>query len=87
MTPLEQEFYDGLDPAATDLQNLIDSGMWSMEGHMGRAMMLAITNGECILGPSPAFDYWGNYIPSRYEVEPGTKGSVEYALRLREEYA
>jgi len=38
-----------------------------------------------VLGPVGHKDYWGNYIPSRDEVVPGTKGSVEYAARMQEE--
>ena len=68
-----------------DLQGLIDSGMaWRLEGSVGRAAMDAIENGACILGEVGHRDYWGNYIPSRHEVEPGTKGSIEYALALQE---
>jgi len=68
-----------------DLQGLIDSGMaWRLEGSVGRAAMDAIENGECILGEVGHRDYWGNYIPSRHEVEPGTKGSLEYAERMQE---
>ena len=72
------------DEAATEeeeaaaLQRLIDAGAWGLEGSVGRAMMAAIEAGRCTLGPKPAFDYWGNRIPSRFEVEPGTKGSAEY---------
>lgn len=70
-----------------DLQGLIDSGMaWRLEGSVGRAAMAAIEDGVCVLGETGHRDYWGNYIPSRYEVVPGTKGSVEYAERMREEW-
>jgi hypothetical protein len=72
---------DGDDRA---LQRMIDAGQWSLEGSMGRAMMAAIEDGRCILGPEPAFDYWGNRIPSRFEVVPGTKGSVDYAAAMQE---
>jgi hypothetical protein len=66
------------------LQALIDSGMaWHLEGAVGRAAMDAIENGDCILGPEGHRDYWGNYVPSRDEVQPGTKGSVEYAERMQ----
>jgi hypothetical protein len=47
--------------------------------------MRAIEDGECVLGEVGHKDYWGNYVPSRYEVEAGTKGSVEYAQRMQEE--
>jgi hypothetical protein len=66
-----------------NLQSLIDSGMaWKLEGYTGRAAMDAIRAGACVLGKSSFTDYWGNRIPSRYEVEPGTKGSEEYAKML-----
>ena len=66
------------------LQGLINSGAaWSLEGSVGRACMRAIENGDAILGREGHRDYWGNYVPSRYEVEPGTKGSLLYANDLR----
>ncbi len=69
-----------------NLQELIDSGMASrLEGSVGRAAMRAIEDGECVLGEIGHKDYWGNYVPSRYEVEAGTKGSMEYAQRMQEE--
>ena len=69
-----------------NLQELIDSGMaWRLEGSVGRAAMRAIEDGECVLGEVGHKDYWGNYVPSRYEVEAGTKGSMEYAQRMQEE--
>jgi len=40
--------------------------------------MAAIEEGYCLLGPQPAEDTWGSRIPSRTEVEPGTKGSREF---------
>ena len=68
-----------------DLQGLIDSGMaWRLEGSVGRAAMAAIEDGACVLGEVGHRDYWGNYVPSRHEVEPGTKGSLEYAERMQE---
>lgn len=69
-----------------DLQALIDSGdAWRLEGAVGRAAMAAIENGDAVLGEVGHHDYWGNYVPSRHEVVPGTLGSVEYAERMREE--
>lgn len=60
-------------------QGLIDSGMaWRLEGTVGRTAMDLIEGGYCTLGPVSHKDYWGNRIPSRTEVKPGTKGSVEY---------
>lgn len=62
----------------TSLQALINAGAWGMEGSMGRAMMGAIESGVCALGRERAQDYYGNVIPSRFDVEPGTKGSAEF---------
>ena len=65
-----------------DAQELINSGMaWRLEGSIGRAAMNCIESGHCILGEQGHRDYYGNYVPSRYEVEPGTKGSLEYAKK------
>ena len=67
-------------------QALIDSGSaWRLEGHVGRTAMQLIENGDCILGEEGHSDYYGNYVPSRTEVEPGTKGSIEYARERQPE--
>ena len=69
-----------------NVQHLIDTGMaWRLEGHVGRQCMAAIEGGYAVLGKEGHTDYWGNYVPSRDEVVPGTKGSIEYANRLRAE--
>jgi len=62
----------------TSIQRAINSGMWSMQGSYGRAMMDAINDGKCLLGLKDARDYWGNTIPSRLHVKEGTKGSWDY---------
>jgi hypothetical protein len=65
-------------------QHLIDTGeAWRLEGHVGRTAMEMIKRGYCILGEVSHTDYWGNKVPSRTEVKPGTLGSVEYAERMR----
>ena len=64
---------------AEAMQRGINSGeVWHMEGASGRAAMAFIEAGLCMLGQEGHEDYWGNYVPSRDEVEPGTKGSEEY---------
>lgn len=70
-------------------QNLINSGMaWRLEGHVGRTCMQAIEDGACMLGPDPHADFYGNRIPSRTEVQEGTKGSRGYVVdRMGEEHA
>lgn len=67
------------------MQDMINDGsVWKMEGSMGRAAMRAIEYGECVLGEVGHYDYWGNYVPSRFEVKPGTKGSLEYQQKMIE---
>jgi hypothetical protein len=60
------------------LQGAINGGLWGLQGSYGRAMMAAIEAGHCMLGRTATVDYWGNRIPSRDQVKPGSKGSVEY---------
>ena len=65
----EEQYY-------ASIQRAINSGSaWSFQGSYGRAMMDAINAGRCMLGHKPARDYYGNRIPSRHEVQDGTKGS------------
>ena len=67
-------------------QRMIDDGSaWRMQGSYGRTAMSLIESGQCILGEVGHRDYYGNYVPSRYEVQPGTKGSAEYAERMQEQ--
>ena len=66
-------------------QRLINSGQaWLMEGTIGRTAMDLIESGQCILGPVGHRDYYGNYVPSRFEVKPGTKGSIAYRKELQQ---
>lgn len=60
------------------IQRAINAKSWSFQGSYGRAMMDAINAGYCMLGKESARDYYGNRIPSRDEVQSGTKGSAEY---------
>lgn len=64
-------------------QQLIDSGdAWRLEGAVGRQAMAFIEAGLCTLGEDACFDYYGNRVPSKHEVEAGTKGSQEYVERM-----
>jgi hypothetical protein len=65
-----------LSPNIIQVQQLINSGLaWTLEGSVGRACMAAIQSGDAMLGRHAHRDYWGNYVPGRGEVQPGTKGS------------
>lgn len=60
-------------------QTLINTGQaWNMEGSVGRQAMALIEAGLCALGETDYRDYWGNHVPSRNQVQEGTKGSVQY---------
>lgn len=65
------------------LQEAVNTGTaWKLEGHVGRSAMAAIENGQIALGETGHYDYWHNYVPSRTEVEPGSKGSAEFVLGM-----
>jgi hypothetical protein len=65
-------------PEVLELQWLINTGnAWKMEGHVGREAMRALKSGACVLPTDRHTDFWGNTIPSRTDVAPGTPGSVE----------
>jgi hypothetical protein len=66
------------------LQNLIDNGEgWQSESDLGRAIVKALEDGTCVLGPVAHRDYHGNVVPARADVAPGAKGSLAYANQLR----
>jgi hypothetical protein len=69
------------DDYCTAIQEAINGGTaWKLQGSAGRAMMEAINGGAALLGKQPAFDYYGNRIPSRDEVKAGTRGSYEFVV-------
>ena len=81
--PATREVTDGEDTVTVfaPMQDLIDVGTaWKMEGSVGREAMTMIEAGHVVLGEIARTNYWGFTVPSRYDVEPGTKGSVAYAL-------
>ena len=68
------------------LQNLIDNGEgWQSENALGKAIVQALEDGTCVLGPVAHHDYHGRVVPARSDVASGAKGSLEYANRLRAE--
>ena len=88
MTDIDPEnVQDGLDhyPVAF-MQHLIDNGEgWKVQSELARAIMKALADGTCVLGPVAHRDYHNRVVPARTEVEPGAKGSLAYANRLRAE--
>ena len=59
-----------------------------MPGEIGRAAMAAIKSGRCICALEPRFDYWGNLLPSRSMLKPGSHGTKEYsAAKISPEWA
>ena len=72
-----EEYVDDQDYYAS-VQRAINAGSWSFQGSYGRTMMGAISAGYCVLGRKEFKDYYGNGIPSRDQVQPGTKGSADY---------
>jgi len=60
------------------MQQMINTGQaWLMEGHIGRQAMNCLESGACMLPKVPRRDYWGNRVPSRDELKPGTKGTYQ----------
>ena len=67
---------------AQAMQRAINSGIaWKMQGSYGRAAMEALESGACMLGREAQRDYWGNVIPGRDDVKPGSKGSKALVVK------
>lgn len=70
---------------ASWIQRLINSGeVWKMEGSMGRTAMSYLEQGICYLPLKSFTDYYGNKIPSRAELQEGTKGTITNSLNYYE---
>ena len=66
-------------------QGMIDDGsVWLLQGSYGRQAMAYIDAGLCALGPRAHHDYYGNRVPGREDVEPGSKGTLEYCRTMQE---
>lgn len=77
---LEDGDGDDLEQAKA-LQQLINSGtVWKLQGSYGRGASNALEAGFVMLGKHPSADYYGNRVPSRDEVQPGTKGSRQLVV-------
>lgn len=74
------------DDMVATFQGLIDSGMaWRLQGSYGRTAHDLIESGLCTLGETGHSDYYGNYVPSRHEIVPGSPGSAEFVAARTEE--
>lgn len=59
-----------------NMQNLINTGdAWHMEGAIGRGAMDLLGSGACMLPKERKRDAYGNTIPSREDLQAGTKGT------------
>lgn len=66
-----------------EMQELIDSGMaWKMEGSVGREAMHCLESGACMLPKIIHYDYYGSKIPSRDEIQKGSKGSFQNSVNF-----
>ncbi len=61
-------------------QKGINSGeIWKFEGSTSRFAMEMLESGICILPEEETSDYYGNFIPPRNVLKPGTKGTLKNA--------
>ena len=68
-----------------DTQKGINSGeIWKFEGSVGRFAMDTLESGVCVLPEKRTQDYYGNTIPARTDLKPGTKGTLENASNFWE---
>lgn len=66
-----------------EMQNLIESGeVWKLEGAYGRQAMDLLKDGACFLPKEPKRDYYGNVVPSRDTLEPGSTGTYANSVRF-----
>lgn len=75
---MSKEFYEA-ETEAEEIEayqkRINDGTIWHFEGAAGRRAMELLEAGLCELGEKRFTDYWGNVVPSRYDVKPGTKGA------------
>lgn len=70
-----------LEEFALSMQRFINSGMvWSFPGRNGRAAMDALESGLCMLPDEPRKDYYGNRVPARSDLVPGSVGTRELVV-------
>lgn len=63
------------------MQEMINSGQcWHMEGSIGREAMALLESGACMLPQESHRDYYGNTVPSRDDLQEGTKGTFQNSV-------
>jgi len=61
-----------------DMQKKIDTGIvWKLEGSYGREARQLLISGVCFLPKKFHKDYYGNLVPARQALKPGTQGTLE----------
>ena len=64
-----------------EIQQQINEGLvWKMEGSVGRYASDLLSSGVCMLPKKSHRDYYGNSIPSRKDLKPGTKGTYKNSV-------
>lgn len=58
-----------------------------MEGSVGRAAMEALRSGACMLPTVRYTNYYGNVIPSRYDIKKGTTGSYQNSVQFWSQFS
>ena len=62
----------------SEMQELIDKGhAWTLEGSVGREASRLLESGACMLPKEFKVDYYGNRVPSRDVLKPGSKGTFK----------
>lgn len=80
ITELQKQYH------MTDMQEKINSGLcWKLEGSYGRAAMAMLESGACMLPETQHKDYYGNTVPSRNDLQEGTKGTLLNSQRFWEQ--
>ena len=67
-------------------QAINDGSIWKMEGSAGRTAMDYLESGVCMLPKVAHYDYYGNRVPSRDELEKGTKGTFQNSVEFYSQY-
>ena len=71
-----------LNPEVNRIQLMINNGsIWSMEGSIGRQAMAMLEEGMVMLPKHPTRDSYGNLLPSRDWLKPGSKGTFQNCVR------